>query len=253
MLIRAVCAAVKRAIGTSAVDRSTLVAGVILSLATSATGLGTVHILFAKSQLLGGWTQSQAIVLYGIYIVFDGLAGTFLSPSLTRLPEQIQSGEFDASLLNPAGPQLLLTFAQLNPWRLPDIAMGALLVTMYRTSAAVDFVSAGLALLAALVLLYAYWLLLVSVTLSVSRTNNAAQLLVVPLSLGRFPLDVYPPWLKSVLMSVLPIGFITFVPAAVLTNALSGAWAMMGLLVAAVFAVFANVVFRHCIYRYTGA
>jgi ABC-2 type transport system permease protein len=70
---------------------------------------------------------------------------------------------------------------------------------------------------------------------------------------GRWPIGVYPGWMKYTLTYVLPIAFVVTVPAQALTGRLSMWNVALSFLIAAAFIAVSRWFFRFGLKRYTGA
>jgi ABC-2 type transport system permease protein len=73
------------------------------------------------------------------------------------------------------------------------------------------------------------------------------------LQMARYPLGLYPGWLRLVLTWIIPVGMITTLPAQALTGAASP-WALAGMLALAVALTLASsALFRYGIRQYKSA
>jgi ABC-type uncharacterized transport system permease subunit len=66
------------------------------------------------------------------------------------------------------------------------------------------------------------------------KTWNATEVLRAALSAGRYPVSAFPPTLRLLFTLVLPVAFLTTVPAEILLGRSSGAWMLASLGVAIV-------------------
>jgi ABC-type uncharacterized transport system permease subunit len=71
--------------------------------------------------------------------------------------------------------------------------------------------------------------------------------------LGRYPVDVYVPWLRGLLTYLVPVGFVSSFPAAALTRGADIGVLMGGILVAALSVATVAVIWQAGLRRYTGA
>ena len=70
---------------------------------------------------------------------------------------------------------------------------------------------------------------------------------------GRWPVTIFPGWLRPVLTFVVPIAFAVTVPAQALTGQLSVSGALLSVAVAALFLLVSRVFWLVALRRYTGA
>ena len=70
---------------------------------------------------------------------------------------------------------------------------------------------------------------------------------------GRWPVTIFPPWLRGFLTFVVPVAFAVTVPAQALTGQLDTTTALLAVVVALVFLVGSRVFWLVALRRYTGA
>jgi ABC-2 type transport system permease protein len=71
--------------------------------------------------------------------------------------------------------------------------------------------------------------------------------------MARYPLGMYPGWLRLVLTWIIPVGVITTIPAQALTGSLSAQNLILSLGLAIVLVTIASVLFRLGLKRYASA
>jgi ABC-2 type transport system permease protein len=184
-----------------------------------AGSLFVLSLFYGQARSLGGWSWNGALVVLGAHTVLDGLASTLLQPNLSRIVTHVQRGTLDFVLLQPIDSQLQVSLRTLSPWGLPGIALGlALMLTGAARSGALGqplpLLAAALLLLAGGVILYGLWFLLAATSIWFVKVWNATEVLRAVLVAGRYPVSAYPPALRILFTLVLPIAFLTTVPAA---------------------------------------
>jgi len=104
-------------------------------------------------------------------------------------------------------------------------------------------------------LLLVYGLLLALSTLSFwfVRVDNLLAIFWSFLDAGRFPVDVYPGWLRITLSTVVPIGIAVTVPAQAISGRLDALGLGAMLLGTVVVSLFATWFWRRGLRSYTGA
>ena len=185
-----------------------------------AGGLAGVFVVFANARSLNGWDFPRVLAVLGVYVLVDALRNLFIGPglqSIAGMDGDLWMGRFDFTLLKPVPVQFYVSFRNWNPWAIVDIIAGLILlvVACVKIGGVVTVFGLGMfmvSLVISLVLVYSVMLLLVS---------GAFWYLGAPLvwiydsliQLGRFPVGIYPGFLKMVLTWVIPVGFIITVPA----------------------------------------
>ena len=74
----------------------------LLAVAMSLSGsLFLLSLFYGPDQTLGGWSWAQALMVQGLYTVFDGMATTWLRPNLGAIVTHVREGTLDFVLLKP--------------------------------------------------------------------------------------------------------------------------------------------------------
>jgi ABC-2 type transport system permease protein len=108
-------------------------------------------------------------------------------------------------------------------------------------------------LLCAALILYSLWFLLAATSIWFVKTWNATEVLRAVLAAGRYPVSAYPPGLRTFFTLVVPITFLTTVPAEALLGRSSVTWLALSLAVAAGCLVLARSFWRFALRFYTSA
>ena len=222
---------------------------------------GSVFILllfFGVHRSLGGWSWQQALVVQGVYTLLDGVASTWLRPNLGAIVTHVREGTLDFVLLKPIDSQFWLSLRNLSPAGLSDLVLGLGLIAWAAAQAGARLspVSAALALLliaAGVLILYALWFVLAATSIWFVKTWNATEVLRAALTAGRFPITAYPPGLRLLLTLVLPVAFLTTVPAEAILGRASGPWALAAFGVAALSFAISRNFWHFALRHYTSA
>lgn len=182
------------------------------------TSVAAVLVMFAHTTTLNGWTLPQMLVLLGVYYLVQGSSNMVFEPSFERLMEHVRLGTLDFHLLKPVNTQFIVSFRHMQMARIPDFLLGFLILAigLARMGESVTLGSAvlfALALLCGLALVYSLLLVLVTLSFWFVRVDNLLTIFWSFLDAGRFPLDVYPGWLRFTLSTVVPIGIAVTAPS----------------------------------------
>ena len=100
---------------------------------------------------------------------------------------------------------------------------------------------------------YALWLVLVTLTFWFVRVDNIEQIVWQGFEAARYPIEIYPGWLRGALTYGIPVAFIITIPA----QALSGRAGQMPIAVACTVGILsltaATFFWRFGLKHYTGA
>jgi ABC-2 type transport system permease protein len=237
--------------------RADLVINMINAPLMFGAGLAVLAAVFANTQSIGGWSFDEAVAILGVFLIVDGFAGTVLSPNLGRLPEYIRLGNLDYMLLMPVGSHFHVSLRHLNLWEAPNLLLGATLIA-YSVLALDRLDPATIAafflmLAAGLAIAFALWSIIYTSAFWFVRVSNLEVMFRTLIDVGRFPLTALPPWLRLILTAVLPIAFVTNVPAAAVVGRLDLATALLSLLIAVVMVGVSHLFWRRAVASYTSA
>jgi ABC-2 type transport system permease protein len=246
------------ALASQAEYRVNLVVEVVAMAGNLAGSLFVLSLVYGRGARLGGWSWEAALVVLGVFTLLDGLASTLLRPNLGQIVNHVQRGTLDFVLLKPIDSQFWLSTRTLTPWGIPEMVTGLALIGWAAWQAGTRFTPAGLVsgalmLLCAMTILYSLWFLLATTCIWFVRTWNATEVLRAVLAAGRFPVDAYPAGLRTFFTLVVPIAFLTTVPAEAILGRASGGWLLLSLAVAAACLLLCRRFWRFALRFYTSA
>jgi ABC-2 type transport system permease protein len=206
------------------------------------TALVMLALVYSHTSELNGWTQPQLLSLVGVQVLLGGFIHTFIQPNMQLLMQDVQQGTLDYALTKPEDSQLLISIRMVRIWQVVEIVSGLILLiiglTGVKNSVGVgDAVAFGIALLIGGVLVYCFWLVITTGAFWIVRMENVLELFEGIYQTGRWPVTVYPGWLRYSVTFLVPIGFAVTVPAEALTSRLQ--WPTLVFAVAFGAAVFA--------------
>jgi ABC-2 type transport system permease protein len=215
-------------------------------------------ILYDQRDEVAGWNFPSALLVIAWFTVLRGLMEGAINPSLIGVVEKIRTGEFDYLLLKPADAQFLVSTARFEPWNLVDIAGGIALAViafgMLGTAPAPDDLLLGLVLLvAAALVLYSMWILIVSASFWVIRLDNLAYLFSAVFDAARWPIQVFQGFWRILFTLVIPLALMTTYPAMAMLGRLEARTALAALGGALLFAAVSRFLWRAAIRSYTSA
>jgi ABC-2 type transport system permease protein len=231
---------------------------VFQSILALGTGLVVLALVFGHTTELNGWSRPQLLAVLGVQILMGGVIHTLIQPNMARLIEDVRLGKLDYALTKPEDSQVLVSVREVRIWQGVDIVSGGIVLA----AAIVQLrgglgVPDGLAFVAALMLgglmIYCFWLIITTCAFWLVRMDQLVELFDGVYQTGRWPVGIYPVWLRLGLTFLVPIAFAVTVPAEAVTARLSG----QTLMAAAGFAVllfgFTRWFWRRGLRRYSGA
>jgi ABC-2 type transport system permease protein len=243
--------------------RANALVELIAVLGNLAGSLFVLSLLYGHGRDLGGWSWDGALVVLGLYTLLDGFTTCLLQPNLSRIVSHVQNGTLDYVLLKPIDSQLWLSTRQISPWGLPGLLAGLALTGwgLVQSRAGGGASAGGLGalllgialLLASAAILYSLWFLLAGLSIWFVKVWNATEVLRSTLVAGRYPVSAYPPALRLLFTFVLPVAFLTTVPAETLLGRASPFWLAGSLLAAVLALTISRLFWRRALGYYTSA
>lgn len=224
------------------------------------TGVLSLVVIFNQVETIKGWSLPGTLALLGIYLLLGGLRGLFISPSLESvagMDGEIWQGTFDFTMLRPVDKQFLVSFRKWRIYALFDVAL-ALCVLIYAIILLGETLSLGI-LLSFLLMLLASVILLYSSLLAFSALVfwNSGFLFTWIINdlfqLARYPVGLYPGWLRLILTWIIPVGLMTTIPAQALSGTLSPAMMAITLIYSLAALAGASWLFRRGLMKYASA
>lgn len=163
-----------------------------------------------------GWNWDAALVVLGIFTILQGFSTTFLAPNLNSIVKQVDAGTLDFVLLKPISSQFWLSTRNLSPWGIPDLGLGLLTVIyagQHLGLSVWDYGRAILPLGCGFVILYSLWFMLGATSIWFVKIYNVTEVLRGLLEAGRFPAAAYPASYRVFFTFVVPVTFLTTIPA----------------------------------------
>jgi ABC-2 type transport system permease protein len=203
-----------------------------------------------------GWNWSEALIVLGIFTILQGFSGTFLAPNLNSIVKQVENGTLDFVLLKPIDSQFWLSLRTLSPWGLPDLFFGLMLVGYAGSQLELTFADYALGLIPlglGLIILYNLWFMLGTTSIWFVKTYNVTEVLRGMLEAGRFPMVAYPVSYRVFFTFVVPVAFLTTVPAEALLGRSNLTWLIGSAFLALVLVGIARAFWRFALRFYTSA
>ena len=196
--------------------RINFVLAAVSSLGNLAGSLFGLFLFYRTGYRFSGYSWEEALVVLGIFTLLQGFSSTFLEPNLSRIVDRVQQGTLDFVLLKPISSQFWLSANTVSPWGIPDLIFGAVLVLYATIKLGVEignYFLTAIPLLFGTITLYSIWFMLGATSIWFVKIYNVTEVLQGLLEAGRFPMAAYPAAYRFFFTFVVPVAFLTTVPA----------------------------------------
>ena len=221
-------------------------------------GLLVLALVYSHTDELNGWSEAELLCVLGIQILMGGAIRTYIQPNMMRLIDDVREGKLDYALTKPEDSQLLVSVREVRIWQVVDLISGTvvLAVGLSRITTDVGILDAlafGAALVFGAVMIYCFWLVIATGAFWIVNMWHAVELFDGIFQTGRWPVGIYPGWLRYSVTFLVPIAFAVTVPAQAVTSRLQWQTLALAALFAVVLLGFTRWFWRFGLRNYTGA
>jgi len=220
-----------------------------------------IWVLLNRFQSLGGWDWADMALLLSFQLLAYSLGAALSFVQFRNLEELVRLGTFDTLMVKPISPWAYLTFSGLNIGYAGHIvlAVGLMIWSLTQVDHAWTVWNATyfvLAMLSASAVTAAIMTMIGVAALVLVQSNYLYSIFFGFWTLGRYPLSIFPVPLQWIMVTIVPLGFMNYVPVAVFLGkdvAVLGGWALpLSLLAGPVAVGLAMLHWRWSIRRYQG-
>ncbi len=223
-----------------------------------AGSLFLLSIFYQSGSNLGGWSYYESVIVLGVYMLLEGFTNSFLIPNLSRIVRHVQNGTLDFVLLKPIDPQLWLSLRFFSPWGLPSfvVGLGLILLGLINSGSIITISTVLISitlLISSILILYSLWFLLATTSIWFVKVWNSTEVLRSVLVAGRYPISAFPAGMRTIFTFIIPIAFLTTIPAEVMLGRSSNYLLLVSILVTSIFFFISRKFWKFALKYYTSA
>lgn len=183
-------------------------------------------VLYAQTPLLAGWDLDQIYLFVCAYLLGDALFMTIFSNNLWWIPQLVNRGDLDYYLVRPVSTLFFVSLRDFAFSSFLNVVMAVGLViwalSRYPHELGTPQVLAYLVLiLVGTLLTYLMRLLFILPVFWTHSGNGLLQISWSLAQLGERPAEIYRGWLRWLLLTLIPVGFVASIPSEALFDGLS--------------------------------
>ncbi|MGG1513968.1 ABC-2 family transporter protein [Paenibacillus oryzisoli] len=203
-----------------------------------------VALVMMKFGSIKGWSLYEVCYLYGIMMLSRAIYRT-LASDVHHLEKYLVSGDLDALIIRPI-PVLLALMTQNAKILFAELGQGTILLVIAMRALmgqgqigweaiplTVLVILSGAAILFAIGLATSalgFWL--TRIESLQNMTEDASQ------TAARYPLSLYPKWLQTAFLAVVPVGFVNYIPSLFILRHDGGLLFLLGTVLVAALALY---------------
>src|SRR5215210_6204862 len=238
--------------------RADTVVSILLNLMWLGWELLSLNIIFSNTTSLGGWGLGELIALLGVFRLVNTLMMAIIWPNTEKFNQSIRDGSMDYTILQPVNSMFLVTFSRVTVWRIWDLVLAIVLIVIGinisgDTTSPLSILTFILLTVSGAVVIYSLWIVLIALTFWFTKFDNNVTILHALLDAGRYPVTVYPVWLRIIVTFVVPIAVATSVPLQGLRGELTISRSLIFIAIGILSFLIASQVWKRGLKQYSGA
>jgi len=238
--------------------RADTIVNILLNIMWLGWELLGLNIIFGNTTSLGGWGFGELITLLGVFRLVNTFMIALIWPNTEKFNQSIRDGSMDYTILQPVNSMFLVTFSRMSVWRIWDLVLAVvLIVTGINISGDIttplSILTFLLLTMSGTIVLYSLWIVLIALTFWFTKFDNNVTILQALLDSGRYPVTVYPVWLRIIVTFIIPIAVATTVPLQALRGDLNLLRVLMFLGISTISFLIASRVWKAGLKQYSGA
>ena len=238
--------------------RADTIVNILLNIMWLGWELLSLSIIFNNTTTLGGWGLPELIALLGVFRLVNTMMVALIWPNTEKFNQSIRDGSMDYTILQPANSMFLVTFSRITVWRIWDLVLAIVLIVVGIHMSG-DFItplhilSFILLAISGMIVIYSLWIILIAFTFWFTKFDNNVTIMQALMDSGRYPVSVYPVWMRIIVTYIIPIAVATTIPLQALRGELSIQKIAIFFLVAIIGFSVASLVWKSGLKRYSGA
>jgi ABC-2 type transport system permease protein len=213
-----------------------------------------VFVLYRNIPDIAGWREGEVYLILGFIIISEGLHNIFFD-GIWHIPMLVFRGGLDVMLCRP-----ISTLYQIISYEIGLQGVGNVIIGLFSVGLGLTLMGWLTPLSIALCILFIFTGTILRMSYNIISLSNvfwihggmqtAAFMVHSVGELARYPITIYPGWLRFILLFVIPAGFIGYVPALIIRGEHIILYTVAVLVMTVLFFLLARFVFYRGVRRY---
>ena len=189
--------------------------------------MAITYFIFSNVTSIGGFNRNEVYLMFALFFISEGLGG-ILYEGLWTIPSLAHNGELDMMLVRPISPLLQILSNGFGLQGIGTLAIGTF--TLFFSSSNIQWFQPFMypclivfILLGIIIRLSSY--LLYSSHVFFLKVGDRADVTYTLNGLGgyaRYPVSIFPRWMQVILFTLVPYGFIGYLPVNMMKKGMAG-------------------------------
>lgn len=256
--LRVLSSLLKINIQMSLAYRADTIINILLNLMWLGWDLLSLSIIFNNTTTIGGWGFPELIALLGVFRLINTMMIALVWPNTEKFNQSIRDGSMDYTILQPVNSMFLVSFSRITVWRAWDLMLAIVLigVGIHLSGDSVtplQILTFVLLAISGVIVVYSLWIVLIALTFWFTKFDNNVTIMQALLDSGRYPVSVYPVWLRIIITYIIPIAVATTIPLQALRGDLNFGRILIYASIGIISFLVASQVWKAGLKRYSGA
>lgn len=214
--------------------------------------------IFNHIDQVGDWTYERSLILAATFLIAHSLSKFFFRKNLSNFARLVYYGNLDLILVKPLSSQFYTSLRQfyLRPFIRFVFAWAVLVVVLIQNNIQVTlwvFLSYLFLLLISTIITYSLWFMTCCSVFWIGNIENIYEFFHPILRATALPFDILPGILKEIFFFVIPLVFISTIPAKALLSFVSWSTVLYGIFIASLLLFLSHKLWNFALIRYSSA
>ena len=238
--------------------RADTIINILLNLMWLGWELLSLSIIFNNTTTIGGWGFPELVALLGVFRLVNTMMIALIWPNTEKFNQSIRDGSMDCTILQPVNSMFLVSFSRITVWRAWDLMLAIVLISVGihlsgDSVTLLQILSFILLAISGVIVIYSLWIVLIALTFWFTKFDNNVTIMQALLDSGRYPVTVYPVWMRIIVTYIIPIAVATTVPLQALRGELNLSRILIFVGIGIASFLVASLVWKAGLKRYSGA
>ena len=238
--------------------RADTIINILLNLMWLGWELLSLSIIFNNTTTIGGWGFPELVALLGVFRLVNTMMIALIWPNTEKFNQSIRDGSMDYTILQPVNSMFLVSFSRITVWRAWDLMLAIVLISVGihlsgDSVTLLQILSFILLAISGVIVIYSLWIVLIALTFWFTKFDNNVTIMQALLDSGRYPVTVYPVWLRIIVTYIIPIAVATTIPLQALRGELNLSRILIFVGIGIASFLVASLVWKAGLKRYSGA
>lgn len=181
----------------------------------------TVEVMFQFTDNIASWSKGELYLLMFLFRLIQKICYVVFDHNISCLSDHVVDGTLDGFIIKPMNTLVLVAFSDLSfedfiRMFVDVVSLGLVIVWFGISSTPLAIICTTIATLCGIIAMFASKLFFNTLTFWFDRIDNINLIFYSAGSFGRFPIDVLPRAIRPILFSIIPLAFVSYLPASIL-------------------------------------